>query len=327
MRTAVAGASLSFLFLLLPLPVFASDVTFFGPIVPAECKCDNQKAPDGSPITTAAGYGCVLQTIQNSVNLVISISIILCVLWLAYAGSLFMVSSASPGLREQGKTRIMNAVIGIVVILAAWLIIDFVMKTLYNESGNFGPWNAILADSNPADRCIVAKNPTALTTGSVGIVHGTPPPGTSATPGTGTGADTGAGTGDRCVGIPDSQLVAIDSSGHKLIAEAAQRFNNMKAAAAKVGVTFNVTSAYRSPDEQTAAWNGNGCQLVNGKAVCQKKTAAIPCSLGGSGSNHSLGTAVDISGAGEEWVRANGAPYGFKNALSNDLIHFSSTGR
>lgn len=321
MKHALAGAILTFVVLLMPAPAHAATATFFGPIIPPECQCTGQKNPDGSAstLTTAAGYGCVLQTVQNSVNLLISLSIIVCVLWLSYAGAMFMASSASPGLREQGKARIMNAIIGLIVILAAWLIVDFVMKTLYDQGGKFGPWNAILAgNADGSDKCIAASMPSALVTGSLGVVSGAPV-GTSNGP-------AGSG-GDRCTLIPDSQLVAIDNSGHKLVAEAAQRFQYMKEAAAKDGVTLVVSSAYRTPDDQTAAWNGNGCSLVNGKAVCTKLTAAVPCSLGGSGSNHSTGVAVDITGAGTAWVKAHGSTYGFNNALPNDPIHFSSDGK
>ncbi|MEO6536528.1 MAG: D-alanyl-D-alanine carboxypeptidase family protein [Candidatus Paceibacterota bacterium] len=319
MKTAIAGAALSFFFLLSPLQALAATNSLLNPIVPAECHCENQTAPDGSLITSAAGYGCVLQTVQNGVNVLISLSVLVFVLWLAYAGALFMASSASPGLREQGKTRIMNAVIGIIVILAAWLIVDFIMKTLYDNSSDFGPWNSILA-SKGNDTCIAATEPVSITSGSWSIVTGAPGTMINSVAGGGTG-------GDRCVVIPDSQLVAIDSSGHKLIAEAAQRFAKMKAAAAKDGVTLVVSSAYRTPDQQTAAWNNNGCHVVNGKAVCTTLTAAIPCSLNGSGSNHSTGVAVDIGGAGKTWVKAHGSAYGFINALSNDPVHFSLNGK
>ncbi|CAN5700525.1 hypothetical protein BH11PAT2_BH11PAT2_05410 [soil metagenome] len=146
----------------------------------------------------APSWGCILQTIQNAINVGISVGIIICVLYVAYAGVLFMMSSANPGLREQGKTRLMNGVIGMLVILSAWIAVDFVMKALYDPSvaisgKNFGPWNSILA-SNGNDYCIQAQDPTALTSGSLSIsqiVSGTPPPGTSSAPPAGTGQATG----------------------------------------------------------------------------------------------------------------------------------------
>ncbi|MDB5190142.1 MAG: hypothetical protein JWN49_468 [Parcubacteria group bacterium] len=141
----------------------------------------------------APSWGCVLQTIQNAVNVGISVGVVICVLYMAYAGVLFMMSSANPGLREQGKTRLMNGVIGMVVVLGAWVAVDFVMKALYDPSTafsgtNFGPWNSILA-SNGDDYCIRPHDPTALTSGSISIVSGV-----AQSPGAGAPAS-GSGTG------------------------------------------------------------------------------------------------------------------------------------
>lgn len=126
----------------------------------------------------APSWGCILETLQNAINVGISVGIIICVLYLAYAGALFIMSSANPGLREQGKTRLANGVIGMLVILGAWVTVDFIMKTLYDPttafSGeNFGPWNSILK-SNGDDYCIKEQDPVALTSGSWSIVTGAP---------------------------------------------------------------------------------------------------------------------------------------------------------
>ncbi|MDB5244912.1 MAG: hypothetical protein JWN90_17 [Parcubacteria group bacterium] len=147
----------------------------------------------------APSWGCVLQTIQNAVNVGISVGVVICVLYMAYAGVLFMMSSANPGLREQGKTRLMNGVIGMVVVLGAWVAVDFVMKALYDPSAtfsghNFGPWNSILASSGD-DYCIRPHDPTALTSGSIGIISGVAS-NPSAGGGGGSGAVTAQASGD-----------------------------------------------------------------------------------------------------------------------------------
>lgn len=321
-RSALAGTLLALTLLLAPLPSFAaSKPTFLGPIVPAECHCDNQTIQgDGASgtVTTAPDYGCVLQVIQNIINFGITLSILLSTIYLVITGFAFMTSGGSSEARSKAKTRFANVFIGLVVLLCAWLIVDFVMKTVY-DAGKFGPWNSILAGApDQSDRCIVARQPSAITSGTVGIVTGV-------TPGTSVPSSGGSGS---CSAIPDSQLVPIDSGGHKLTPDAAQRFAAMKAAAAKDGITLSVSSAYRSPDQQLQAWNNNGCQLVNGKAVCATRTAAIPCSLGGGGSNHTRGTAVDITLNGNvyAWLTKNAAQFGFYNKLPNDLPHWSDTG-
>ena len=43
--------------------------------------------------------------------------------------------------KSQATKLLTNAAFGLVIILAAWLIVDTIMKTLLG--GDFGPWNAI----------------------------------------------------------------------------------------------------------------------------------------------------------------------------------------
>ncbi|HRH24024.1 MAG TPA: pilin [Candidatus Paceibacterota bacterium] len=148
---------------LTPHQASAATATFFGPIIPPECHCE----------TTAPDFGCVLQVIENLMNFAISIGVVIFVLVAAYAGLLWMFSPMNAHNREQGRTILLNAVVGLLITLCAWLIVDFVMKTLYNE-GSYGPWNAILADGK---ECLVAITPPAGSTPSDG------------------GLTTGAGTG------------------------------------------------------------------------------------------------------------------------------------
>lgn len=170
------------LFILLPLlALFAAapGVTFaagfFGPILPQSGSCNCGALP--------LDWGCVLQVLQNLIQFAVSLGVILCVLWIAYAGFSLMASGGSPEARSQGKARIMNAIVGILVILSAWLVVDFVMKTLYNpqttlDGGVFGPWNSILAD-NGGNYCIQPHTPVAITAGSLLSNLQTVAPGTS----------------------------------------------------------------------------------------------------------------------------------------------------
>ncbi len=137
-----------------PFVVQAAAASFFGPII--ACPCPGQ----------AAGWGCVLQTIQNVMNLGISLSVIIATLIIAYAGFLWILSPTNAENKQKGRTMLLNAVIGMVIVLSAWLVVDFFMKTLYDE-GSFGPWNSILLNPGEARECIVAK------AGSLGTNAGT----------------------------------------------------------------------------------------------------------------------------------------------------------
>ena len=140
-------------------PTFAAEATFFGPLVSEECNCEV------NGVVTAPDWGCVLQTMQNTINLTISLSVIIATLYFVYTGFMFVASAGNPRSREQAKTRLMNVIVGMVVVLSAWLIVDFVMKTLYGEGEDalFGPWNSILQSTESDDRCFeVSEAPTPL---------------------------------------------------------------------------------------------------------------------------------------------------------------------
>ncbi|MDB5190144.1 MAG: uncharacterized protein JWN49_470 [Parcubacteria group bacterium] len=318
LKIAIASASFSLLFLFLPMSAHADTNSLLNPIVPTECHCEGQKAPDGSTITTAPGYGCVLQTVQNGVNVLISISILVCVLWLAYAGTLFLASSASPGLREQGKTRIMNAVIGLVVILAAWLIIDFVMKALYNGDSSFGPWNSILASQSSDDKCIVAKNPTSLTSGSISIVSGTSATGASS--GTGTSADANAAAGQ-------------EASSRKLLSDAGVSIWHGACQAGQSGGCTNVGGTRAATLQQVLNINTKVCGA--GKKCGVVLTGGSEPGHKAGQYSHGTGYKIDIddSAAVNTVLNAlthtgerggdNGGPI-FKDSCQNQYVHEST---
>lgn len=155
--------AITFLAFAVPHIAFGAGSAGFLPIISptGSCLCPGS-APD---------WGCILQVIQNIVNTAVELGIILCVIWIAYGGFSLMISGGSAEARSMAKTRLLNAVVGIAVILCSWLVVDFVMKAVYNpdtalEGDKFGPWNDILA-SNGIDLCLQVKEGKPITTGTV----------------------------------------------------------------------------------------------------------------------------------------------------------------
>lgn len=146
----------------LPFTAFAAETGFFGPIIPqsGSCVCN-----------TAMDWGCVLIVFQAVMNVLVSLSVLAVVFFIAWAGFTLITGGSNPASRTKARNRLVNAVIGLVVILGAWLVVDTVMKTLYNpdtvfDSKTFGPWNEIFA-GNEENYCLrLNKNPGVLTTGS-----------------------------------------------------------------------------------------------------------------------------------------------------------------
>jgi hypothetical protein len=128
---------------LLPEPTHAQ-IPFFGPIIP----------PDGQ--TCAAGWGLVLVVINNIIKVLLTIAIVFVApLSIAYAGFLFVVNPTSAGDISKAKSVITNTVVGIVIALASWLIVDAVMVTLYKPTAQ--GWSQSwwqLVSSGGAARCI-----------------------------------------------------------------------------------------------------------------------------------------------------------------------------
>ena len=71
MTRLIAAGLFAITMLIWAAPAYAAEATFFGPIVPPECNCDAEG------ILSAPDWGCVLQTIQNTINFTISIAVII----------------------------------------------------------------------------------------------------------------------------------------------------------------------------------------------------------------------------------------------------------
>ena len=150
-----------------PLTASAASATFFGPIVPEIC----QQCP--------CGFGGVLAIIQNLMNFIVSISIIIMTLILVWGGFLYMTSPTNPESRSTANKMLINAVIGILIVLSAWLIVDFVMKTLYSgpdgQQGVFGPWNSIIIEG-AGKSCIEKMETRPLFNRGITTIPGTVEP-------------------------------------------------------------------------------------------------------------------------------------------------------
>jgi hypothetical protein len=194
-----------------------SRATFFGPIVPLECHCTDQFNPatGEKDLTTAPDYGCVLQVIQNLINFAVSLGILAVTFWIAVAGFQLIINQGNPGKITETKNRIYNSVIGIAVILSAWLIVNFVMNTLY-DTGTYGPWNSILADGKHA--CLEAKLPAEISVATVYSNATTVAPGSSS-------SGVGTNPGGRC---------AVRNSGQCSIANLTPYFGTAATSFSKI---------------------------------------------------------------------------------------------
>lgn len=128
--------------LALPLAAHAGGIPFFGPIVPdAINRC-------------AAGWGMVITVINNIISFLITLAIVFVApLMIAYSGFLFVVNPVNAGGKEQAKKILTNTIVGIIIALAGWLIVDAIMAVLYNPTAVGSTWSQLIT-SGGALPCI-----------------------------------------------------------------------------------------------------------------------------------------------------------------------------
>ena len=77
---------------------------------------------------------------QNLLNAGIFMAVFISALLFAYAGWLYLTDAAISG-QQKAKGMFLNVVVGLVLILGAWLVVDTLMKVMLG--GSYMPWNSI----------------------------------------------------------------------------------------------------------------------------------------------------------------------------------------
>ena len=80
-------------------------------------------------------WSAVIMTINNVITLSITLAIVFVApIMLAYSGFLLVTNAFNPSAKEDAKKMITNAIVGIVIALAAWMIVDALMAVLYHPT-------------------------------------------------------------------------------------------------------------------------------------------------------------------------------------------------
>jgi hypothetical protein len=143
-------------------PIAHAGIQFFGPIIPVAYN------------VCPASWGMLIDVINNIIQLAIIIVIVfIAPIMIAYAGFLYVVNPVNPSGIKKAKDLLINTVVGIVIALAGWMIVDAIMLALYNpetrlEGGKLGAW-ADLIGSRGMPPCIELKGSTKQTTSGVPI--------------------------------------------------------------------------------------------------------------------------------------------------------------
>lgn len=97
-----------------------------------------------SRIVPCSGVDCTMCDLavmaQNIINTGILLAVFLSGVLFAYAGWLYLTTVVEDKV-STARSIFTNVLIGLVIILAAWLVVDVIMKTFLG--GSFGPWNSV----------------------------------------------------------------------------------------------------------------------------------------------------------------------------------------
>ena len=121
--------------------VFLTIVPFFAfaqiipTIVPEDCR--------GADAAQNCGICDLAQLAQNVLNAGIYIAIFLSAVLFAWAGWKYVTAGGNVGKATQAREIFTNVLVGLIIILAGWLVVDTLMKTLVKEDGGFGPWSPV----------------------------------------------------------------------------------------------------------------------------------------------------------------------------------------
>ncbi|XKT75099.1 MAG: pilin [Patescibacteria group bacterium UBA2103] len=81
-----------------------------------------------------------LQLIQNTMNFLVYFATLVLVFLLVYVGYLYVISPTNPSARNRAKGIAIKAIIGFVIVLGGFLIVDTIMNTFAKDE--FGQWKS-----------------------------------------------------------------------------------------------------------------------------------------------------------------------------------------
>lgn len=127
--------------LVLPQFAHAATIPFFGPIIP-------QPGTSGVPFSDVcpASWGMLITVVNNIIELLLTLAIVFVApLMVAYAGFLMVVNQGNASKLSEAKGVLTNTIVGIVIALAAWMIVDAIMAVLYSPSNAGGTWASLIS--------------------------------------------------------------------------------------------------------------------------------------------------------------------------------------
>lgn len=158
MRSRIPLLALFFVAGSFVIPQFAhAAIPFFGPIVPPP-SVSGVAFSDVCP----ASWSMLIVVINNIVEFLLTLILVFVLpIMIAYSGFLMVVNQGNAAKLSEAKGILTNTIAGVVIALAAWMIVDAVMVALYNPAATSGTttlqaWSTLIS-GNSTDLCLLQK--------------------------------------------------------------------------------------------------------------------------------------------------------------------------
>lgn len=93
---------------------------------------------------------CDLVAMMNTIiGWLMAVAVIIATMLIAYAGLKLATSRGDVTRRESAKAIFINTIVGLALLLLAWVLVDTIMKVLLDQEGEIGVWNEITCDPQP----------------------------------------------------------------------------------------------------------------------------------------------------------------------------------
>jgi hypothetical protein len=128
----------------------------FGRLVP----CGNTITVNQTGGETCYTGECTICDVQilamNILRFMVAFVILMAALLFVNAGVLYIMSPANPGNIARAHKMFTSTIVGLIIVLAAYLIIDTIMRALYSQ-GPLGPWSEFLCNGTAVTvQCVPA---------------------------------------------------------------------------------------------------------------------------------------------------------------------------
>lgn len=232
------------------------------------------------------------QMVDTIIDWLVGILVLIAVILLAVAGIKMVTSVGNPSAVSEAKTMLTNVIIGFVIVLASWTVVDTMLKAL--SGGDLGVWNptecgGMFTPLQPE------KSEGAITIGEGGVA-------------TDSGGVVSTGACTPLSPLTDSAALQMEGGSkvvwsNETLRQCASRFT------ATVG--GSVTSAYRPASYQShlkevhTKWCLQGlrsntdpsCSAVKAEVQGEMSKHGLSCSRPvATNSNHTAGNAIDVTG-------------------------------